>query len=177
MAEICRAITFINHHIPYREYADLHFKYITLGFFDGMDTQLLHVDYKRDGLQALWRYVLERTAQNSGLYSFQNLFCFSDDAWNNCRDSEFWEEDTDRKYPLTFVSLLQLNEYSADKDGVRKKCMEYRNSVDDNYLSERQKIERRKQKELFKKILGRIKKKWAVDAVKTIIRRRTISVY
>ena len=131
MVEICRAITFMNHHIPYREYADLHFKYITLGFFDGMDTQLLHVDYKRDGLQALWRYVLERTAQNRGLYSFQNLFCFSDDAWNNCRDSEFWEEDTDRKYPLTFVSLLQLNEYSADKDGVRKKCMEYRNIVSD----------------------------------------------
>jgi hypothetical protein len=104
-----------------------------------MDTQLLHVDYKQDGLQALWRYVLERTAQNSGLYSFQNLFCFSDDAWNNCRDSEFWEENTDRKYPLTFVSLLQLNEYSEDEDGVRKICMGYRNIVN-NMLGDEGKV-------------------------------------
>ena len=69
------------------------------------------------------------------------------------------------------IDCLYVTVYSVD---CFNECMEYRNSVDDNYLSVRQKTERRKQKELFKKILGRIKKKWAVDAVKTIISGRTV---
>lgn len=63
------------------------------------------------------------------------------------------------------IDCLYDTVYSVD---CFNECMEYRNSVDDNYLSERQKIERRKQKELFKKILGRIKKSGQLTQLKQL---------
>lgn len=63
------------------------------------------------------------------------------------------------------IDCLYDTVYSVD---CFNECMEYRNSVDDNYLSERQKIERRKQKELFKKILGRIKKSGQLTKLKQL---------
>ena len=70
MSEVCRAITFINYHIPYRQHEELDFNYTTMGFFDGMDTKALTVDYAKEGLRVLWQYVLERTAKSNGLYSY-----------------------------------------------------------------------------------------------------------
>lgn len=129
MSEVTRAISFINYHIPYREHEEIHFKYTTLGFFDGMDTKALSVDYVSDGLKALWQYILDRTAQSNGLYSYQNVFCFSNDLWNVCSDAEFWDDRTDDKYPLTFVSLLQLRDYSIELDMIQKRCREYSKAI------------------------------------------------
>lgn len=129
MSEVTRAISFINYHIPYRGHKETHFKYTTLGFFDGMDTKVLSVDYAGEGLQALWQYILDRTAQSNGLYSYQNVFCFSDDSWNACCDTEFWDEETDGKYPLTFVSFLQLSDYSIEMEAIQKRCREYSDAI------------------------------------------------
>lgn len=125
MSEVCRAITFINYHIPYRQHEELDFNYTTMGFFDGMDTKALTVDYAKEGLRVLWQYVLERTAKSNGLYSYQNVFCFSDDKWNSCSDSEFWDFETDKKFPLTFVSFLQLRDYSVENEKIRNRCIEF----------------------------------------------------
>lgn len=57
----------------------------------------------------------------------------------------------------TVYSVDCFNEYLA-----------YRNSVDDSYLSVRQKTERRRQKELFKKILDRIKKSGQLKQLKQL---------
>lgn len=129
MSEVTRAISFINYHIPYREHNESHFKYTTMGFFDGMDTKALSVEYARDGLKVLWQYILDRTAQSNGLYSYQNVFCFSDDTWNDCRDEYFWDAKTDNEYPLAFVSLLQLRDYSITAESIQKRCREYSNAI------------------------------------------------
>lgn len=129
MSEICRAITFINYHIPPREAHNVSFQYTTLGFFDGMETKNITVDYGKKGLYTLWQYILDKTANNNGLYSYQNVFCFSDDAWNHCTDQEFWDSRTDEKYPLTFVSFLQLGDYSVKEDDVKKRCTIFRDDI------------------------------------------------
>lgn len=129
MSEICRAITFINYHIPYREPGNTSFQYTTLGFFDGMETKEIIVDYEKKGLYALWQYILDKTAQSNGLYSYQNVFCFGNDEWNGYQDKEFWDGETDRKYPLTFVSLLQLSDYSAGQEKIREKCIQFREVI------------------------------------------------
>lgn len=129
MSEVCRAITFINYHIPYREHEELDFNYTTLGFFDGMDTKALSVDYAKEGLFALWQYILERTAKSNGLYSYQNIFCFSDDNWNSCTDNEFWSLEADKKFPLTFVSFLQLRDYSIEHENIRERCIKFSNII------------------------------------------------
>lgn len=63
------------------------------------------------------------------------------------------------------IDSLYDTVYSID---CFNECLEYRNSVDDNYLSVRQKAERRKQKELFKKILNRIKKSGQLNQLKQL---------
>ncbi|MDE7212476.1 MAG: hypothetical protein K2O03_13680 [Lachnospiraceae bacterium] len=103
--------------------------YTTLGFFDGMDTKEISVDYEKKGLYALWQHILDRTAQSNGLYSYQNVFCFSDDEWNCCNDKDFWDKRTDEQYPLTFVSLLQLGDYLAGKGRIREKCIQFRDAI------------------------------------------------
>lgn len=121
--DICRAITFINYHIPL-VVPEKHIKppYITLGFFDGMLTERLEVCYEDYELKNLWKYSIKRADNQLGLYSHQNIFCFSRDAWNLCTDELFWSEETNMEYPLTFVVFLQLREYRAGGDAIRQQC-------------------------------------------------------
>ncbi len=112
--DVCRAITFINYHIPITpgmECKELEDQYSTVGFFDGMITERLKIDFDAEGLKGLWRYGLKRTAESKGCYSYQNTFCFSRDDWNRCEDAMFWAEKTNEMYPLTFVVFLQLKDY------------------------------------------------------------------
>lgn len=129
MSEICRAITFINYHIPYRKTDDTEFQYTTLGFFDGMETKGITVDYEKKGLFTLWQHILDKTVKNNGQYSYQNVFCFSDDDWNYCTDQKFWSEETDRDYPLTFVSFLQLGDYSVGLESIQQRCILFRDLI------------------------------------------------
>lgn len=137
---VCRAITFINFHIPIRLDAGMSTdfpEYTTIGFFDGMLTERLELDYASDDLKALWKYSLRKTAENNGHYSFQNIFGFSSDEWNR-RSSEwkwtdemFWSEEADEAYPLTFVVFLQLKNYMTGQETISKQCRAFNKKVDD----------------------------------------------
>jgi hypothetical protein len=121
--DICRAITFINYHIPLtvpeqREAPP----YITLGFFDGMLTERIEVRYEEYELKELWKYSIKRANNQLGQYSHQNIFCFSRDTWNQSTDEQFWSEEANREYPLTFVVFLQLRDYRSDPEGIGQQC-------------------------------------------------------
>lgn len=138
---VCRAITFINYHIPIRldvgESIDTT-EYATVGFFDGMSTERLELDYASDDLKALWKYSLKKTVENKGHYSFQNIFGLSNDEWNmrgqewKWTDEQFWSEETNERYPLTFVVFLQLEDYMVGKGAIRKQCRDFNKKVDEN---------------------------------------------
>lgn len=71
--DICRAITFINYHIPMVIEENTEIQYTTVGFFDGMLTERLEINYGRNELKQLWKYGLKRTAKSMGQYSYQNI--------------------------------------------------------------------------------------------------------
>lgn len=125
--EICRAITFLNYHIPpvldgKKNDGENKHSYITFGFFDGMLTERLAVCYKEEELKSLWRYNIRRGDKRLGQYSCQNIFCFSKDEWNQCSDDLFWSDATNREYPLTFIVFLQLREYVDGADAMEQQC-------------------------------------------------------
>lgn len=126
--EICRAITLINYHIPVVLHSEIDIQYSTIGFFDAMCTEKIKVSCENDELKALWRYNLRQTKKSMGKYSFQNIFCFSEDSWNHYEDNTFWDEKTDECYPLTFVVLLQLRSYRVKENTIQKQCEDF-NSV------------------------------------------------
>lgn len=108
--DICRSFSFINLNIPPRMKASIKpadcgwREYVSVGFFDGMNTKLLAVE---DALSALWLYNEELALTLDGTYSFQNIFGFRS-VESAEQDSEFWSLKTDRSYPLTFVIFLQM---------------------------------------------------------------------
>lgn len=132
MEDVCRAITFINYHIPLTESAGIKPQYSTVGFFDGMFTESLRVDYENDDLKSLWRYTVRKTAESQGKFSYQNIFGFSKDSWNDCTDEEFWKEDSDSAFPLLFVVFLQLSDYMAGDTTIEQQCREFNNVLHDN---------------------------------------------
>lgn len=136
---VCRAITFINYHIPIRLDAEMGNdfpEYTTIGFFDGMLTERLELDYASDDLKALWKYSLRKTAENRGHYSFQNIFGFSNDEWNQrsrgwkWTDELFWSKEADETYPLTFVVFLQLKNYMTGQESISEQCRVFNKKVD-----------------------------------------------
>lgn len=132
MEDVCRAITFINYHIPLTESEGIKPQYSTVGFFDGMFTERLRVNYGNDDLKSLWRYTVRKTAESQGKFSYQNIFGFSKDSWNRCTDEEFWKEDSDYEYPLLFVVFLQLSDYMAGNITIEQQCREFNNVLHDN---------------------------------------------
>lgn len=127
--DICRAITFINYHIPPILEPDMRIPYITVGFFDGMRTERLQFCYKNEELKTLWQYRINRMDEGTGQCSYQNIFCFSKDEWNGCNDNFFWEKNTNQKYPLTFVTFLQLKEYRTEPCSVEEQCRIFNGAV------------------------------------------------
>lgn len=128
--DICRAITFINYHIPMVIEENMEIQYTTVGFFDGMLTERLEIHYGKYELKQLWKYGLKRTAKSMGQYSYQNIFCFSQDEWNKYTDEFFWEEDTNKEYPLTFVVFLQLREYRGGDNNIEAQCRKFNRALD-----------------------------------------------
>lgn len=125
---ICRAITLYSYHIPVRN-SGLSAEYSTIGFFDGMTTKRIQLEYSTNDLRALWQHTIEETGKCDGTYSFQNIFGIAEEGWNTeCTDEFFWEEETDRQYPLTMVVFLQIKEYRTEDEGIKKQCMRF-NSV------------------------------------------------
>lgn len=121
---ICRAITFINYHIPLTMPKDTRPDYITLGYFDGMFTERIAIN-KNGELSELWKYYLKRTATSEGRFSYQNIFCMGLDDWNSCSDVSFWAPDTDETYPLTFVVFLQLQKYMNEEHNAAEQCKDF----------------------------------------------------
>lgn len=123
MNTVCRAITFINYHIPITENMGNVPQYSTIGFFDGMFTERLTVDNSEGyDLKKLWKYNVRKTAESQGKYSYQNIFCFSQNGWNHCFDENFWQEDLDEEYPLLFVVFLQLSDYMTGVNSIEQQC-------------------------------------------------------
>lgn len=137
MEPVCRAITFISYHIPLT--ADIGEKipqYSTLGFFDGMLTERLCINYAESDLKQLWRYTVRRTAESEGKFSYQNIFGFSEDSWNHCTDEEFWRDDADLDYPLLFVVFLQLSNYMTGDNGIEQQCRNFNRILQENLGAE-----------------------------------------
>lgn len=132
MKAVCRAITFINYHIPLTESSGIKPQYSTVGFFDGMFTERLEVNYEKDNLKSLWRYTVRKTAKSQGKFSYQNIFGFSEDSWNYCKDEEFWKKDSDSEYPLLFVVFLQLSDYMAGDITIEQQCRAFNGVLHDN---------------------------------------------
>lgn len=119
---VCRAITLYSYHIPITE-SSLRAQYSTIGFFDGMSTEAIDINYREEDLKALWQYTTAQTKQCDGSYSFQNIFALADDEWNSsCTDELFWSFETDKDYPLTMVVCLQLGKYMNGFMEIRKQC-------------------------------------------------------
>lgn len=129
--DICRAITFINFHIPVVLQHSTQIQYATVGFFDGMQTQQLDVRYNSEELMPLWKYILNLTTKSRGQYSYQNIFCFSKDEWNVCTDEYFWSDQTNQEYPLTFVVFLQLRDYQYGDGMIAKQCRSFHSAIHD----------------------------------------------
>lgn len=127
--EICRAITFINYHIPPVLDAGMVPPYITLGFFDGMLTERLDVCYREEELKSLWRYSIKRMDKRLGQYSYQNIFCFGRDDWNQCSDESFWSDRVNKEYPLTLIVFLQLREYMVGENAIEQQCRRFNDTA------------------------------------------------
>ncbi len=130
----CRAITLINYHIPMAEdikNADMNadIKYITMGFFDGMMTKKIELSEHDLNQKNLWEYELFRTAESEGKYSYQNIICFECDKKSTYTDEEMWSEETDKLFPLTFLTFLQLEDYVVGQDAINEQCLKFNDKV------------------------------------------------
>lgn len=132
MNTVCRAITFMSYHIPLAEDLGKTPQYSTIGFFDGMFTERIKIDYERDDLKSLWKYSVKKTAESQGKFSYQNIFCFSKEEWNHYTDMEFWQEDTDSEFPLLFVVFLQLSDYMTGEDSIKQQCCTFNDTLKDS---------------------------------------------
>lgn len=130
MNEHCRAFTFINYHIPLTPNMGMTPDYSTVGFFDGLFTRAWDVDYSGENLRSLWRYILEKAAESKGIFSYQNIFGISRDEWNDCSDAEFWSEETDKSFPLTFVVFVQVGDYLIGPEkSIENQCRTFNKSL------------------------------------------------
>ena len=123
--EVCRAFTFINYHIPLIKGTGALPDYATIGFFDGLFTEPLKVDYLEEGLRGAWKYILDNSVKSEGKFSYQNILGISSDDWNNCTDIEFWSEKTNQEFPLTFVVFLQVSDYLVSEKAIGIKCRDF----------------------------------------------------
>ena len=129
MKEICRSFVFFNYHIPMEIEHDLKFSYITTGFFDGMNTEIIKIDFKNNNFSELWEYNLKWYSDEKRDYSHQNVFAFGNDKWNMCSDDFFWSDETSKNFPLTFVVFLQLADYKVQYD-ISKQCERIKNDFE-----------------------------------------------
>lgn len=123
--EVCRSIAFINYHIPVSEIDENEIGYSTVGFFDGMKTESIPMDFQKEDFKPLWEYSIKGMGGKQGHYSYQNIFVFGNDGWNGQSDSCFWSEERNKQYPLTFVVFLQLKDYETESRTIEKRCKEF----------------------------------------------------
>lgn len=124
--EVCRSIMFINYHIPVPVIDEENeIEYSAVGFFDGMNTERISVTYGKDDFKPLWEYSMRKMKMRQVSYSYQNTFAFSDDGWNSQSDEIFWSEDTNKRYPLTFVTFFQLKDYKTGQSDIKSMCKKF----------------------------------------------------
>lgn len=123
--DICRSFSFVNLNIPPRmksisDEKDLfHCDYITIGFFDGMKTELLSSTGTHSAFSSMWLYNERLALTLDGTHSFQNIFGFKR-VDSEQDDSTFWSYETDRNYPLTFVTFLQMQAEKDSRTSINK---------------------------------------------------------
>lgn len=121
---ICRSFTFFTNRIPLgSEGLPDRCQYTSIGFFDGLQTEAVEVDYEKHALKAMWKYILELTRDDTGEFSHQNVFGIGDDGWNNISDTKFWDSGNNEEYPLTFVVFLQALEYH--NEDMEEQCKRF----------------------------------------------------
>lgn len=123
--DICRSFSFVNLNIPpsMKDFSDRNdlFRcgYISIGFFDEMRTELLEGSPDRSALSSMWLCNERLALALDGTHSFQNIFGFRS-VPNEDEDKKFWAEETDRRYPLTFVTFLQMQPEKVERSTVRE---------------------------------------------------------
>lgn len=127
--EVCRSITFVNYHIPVPMINENDIEYSAVGFFDGMKTENIPIDFSKDGFGDLWKYSMKNMKMKQGHYSYQNIFTFGNDNWNNQKDAYFWSEERNKHYPLTFIVFLQLKDYETGSRSIEKRCRDFSQSA------------------------------------------------
>lgn len=112
---VCRSFAFINLNIPPQiNPAPFDCNYLTIGFFDGLKTELLDLpEGNQRSLSSMWYYNEQLALAMDGRYSFQNTFGFRD--IDRAEELYFWSDETVRKYPLTFVTFLQMQPKKEEK--------------------------------------------------------------
>lgn len=136
MKDICRAFTFINYHIPLAKIKEKLPDYATIGFFDGLYTETMDVKYKEENLQSFWQYILKKAVESEGKFSYQNIFGISRDEWNDISDEDFWKRETDKEYPLTFVTFLQVSDYLVGNNIIKEQCKTFNEVLKENVKTE-----------------------------------------
>lgn len=146
--DICRSFSFVNFNIPPRmkNFSDekdlFRCNYISIGFFDGMKTELLRPFKNRSILSSMWLYNAQLALALDGTHSFQNIFGFRHVA-DEQEDIDFWSYDVDCRYPLTFVTFLQMQPEADVRSTINKQLQiiesklanEVRNSGDNFIFS------------------------------------------
>lgn len=122
---ICRSFSFVNLNIPPRmkSFSDkkdlFHCDYISIGFFDGMKTELLPPFKNRSILSSMWLYNARLALALDGTHSFQNIFGFRHVA-DEQEDIDFWSYEMDCRYPLTFVTFLQMQPEKGTRSSINE---------------------------------------------------------
>lgn len=122
---ICRSFSFVNLNIPPRmkSFSDkkdlFHCNYISIGFFDGMKTELLTPFKNRSILSSMWLYNARLALALDGTHSFQNIFGFRHVA-DEQEDIDFWSYEMDCRYPLTFVTFLQMQPEKGTRSSINE---------------------------------------------------------
>lgn len=143
--DICRSFSFVNLNIPphMKNVSDekdrFHCGYISVGFFDGMRTELLPTYKDGSILPSMWLQNERLALALDGTHSFQNIFGFRYDDKKQ-KDEKFWSDETDCRYPLTFVTFLQMQ---PEKGGKRTPIREQLRAIEESLANEAEKEENR----------------------------------
>lgn len=132
---VCRAFTFVNYHIPLRKNSlwkdplrkkeEIRPQHVTLGFFDGLFTERIPLNYGNGDMKSLWFYTLKRTEESTGSFSYQNIFGFGENAWNDREDEAFWSKEEEGKNPLTFIVFIQMKDYMCGEKSIEGQCRKF----------------------------------------------------
>lgn len=83
------------------------------------------MDYRNGDMKSLWLYTLRRAEESTGSFSYQNIFGFGENAWNDREDEAFWSKEEEGKNPLTFIVFIQMKDYMSEGKSIEGQCRKF----------------------------------------------------